>query len=540
MTDAYLDAGTGNPLGQSVDGTASYAVEMPPLEMGRVSSNGLITLGGEIFEQYLWEIRWPYATETYKKMSLDETIAPALNLVEMAIARVPWTVEVPEGYEEELKEERKFALSLMDDMEHTWGSFIRQAVTMNRYGFSCHEKVLRKRTKKNGSKFSDGKIGIRCLPIITQDSIASWQWSEDGLHVTGMLQWKNKPAGLRQLVMLTAGQYIPIPRGKYLHFRSNPIKDNPEGSSVLAAVWRAWKYKTALQEHEAMGISSDLRGLKVLYIPPRYLDPNASDEDKNVYEYYKQIMRNLHTNEQSGLILPQVLDDKGEQYFKFDLMSMTGQKTYDVSAVIKRYEKDIITALMASQMMLGGENGGSFSLAESLSNISEMAIESKLLEIQEQLNHDLLRQIFELNGMRTDVMPFFKFGDVNKPDLDVLSKFIQRVGAVGMLADTPETINWIADQAQMPKPFDDVNIKQDKAREALVGFTSNAGEGMTSGMGNGTGTSSGSSGDASSGNMENKSAYKVILESEDGVLVDFNGKQTKFSPEDWKELQGDS
>jgi phage gp29-like protein len=214
-------------------------------------------------------------------------------------------------------------------------------------------------------------------------------------------------------------------------------------------------------------------------------------------------MRNLHTNEQSGLILPQVLDDKGEQYFKFELMSMTGQKSYDVSGVIKRYEKDIITALMASQMMLGGENGGSFSLAESLSNISEMAIESKLLEIQEQLNHDMLRQIFELNGMRTDVMPEIRFGSVDKTDLDVLSKFIQRVGAVGMLADTPETINWIAQQAKMPKPFDDTSIDQETAREALVGFTSNAGEGMTSGMGNGTGSSTGSSGDSSTSNGEN-------------------------------------
>ena len=504
MTDAYLDAGVkGNPLGQSVDGTASYSVEMPPLQMGQVSSNGLLTLGGEIFEQYQWEIRWPYATETYKKMSLDETIAPALNLVEMAIARVPWTVEVPEGYEEELKDAKKFLQEVMGDMEHTWGSFIRQAVTMNRYGFACHEKVYRRRTKKEGSKYKDGKIGLRSLPIITQDSVASWQWDQEtGTKITGMLQFKNKPAGLRQLVLLTAGQYIPIPRAKYIHFRNNPIKDNPEGTSPLASVWRAWKYKQALQEHEAMGISSDLRGLKVLYIPPRYLDPNASDEDKNVYEYYKQIMRNLHTNEQSGLILPQVLDDKGEQYFKFELMSMTGQKTYDVSSVIKRYEKDIITALMASQMMLGGENGGSFSLAESLSNISEMAIESKLLEIQEQLNHDLVRQLFELNNMSTDVMPEIRFGKIDKTDLDVLSKYIQRVGSQGLIQKTPENINQIAEWAGLPSKIEEGSDLKDY-EETLTGFTSNSGEGLQSGLPSGTGKADGSSGDGSTSNGEN-------------------------------------
>ena len=147
----------------------------------------------------------------------------------MAISRVPWHIEIPEGYETELKDKKKFLQECMNDMTHTWGSFIRQAVTMNRYGFSVHEKVYRKRTRASGSKFDDGLIGIKALPIITQDSIASWQWSDDGLEVIGMLQWKNKPAGLRQLVLLTPGQYVPIPRNKYIHFRNNPIKDNPEG-----------------------------------------------------------------------------------------------------------------------------------------------------------------------------------------------------------------------------------------------------------------------------------------------------------------------
>lgn len=504
MTDAYLDASlSGKPLGQSVDGTASFAVEMPPLQMGQISSNGLITLGGEIFEEYQWELRWPYATETYKKMANNEIIAPALNLVEMAISRVPWTVEIPEGYEDQLQDEKKFIQEVMNDMEHTWGSFIRQAVTMNRYGFACHEKVLRKRNKKSGSKFSDGKIGLRCLPIITQDSIASWQWDEEtGTKITGVLQWKNKPAGLRQLVMLTAGQYIPIPRAKYIHFRNNPIKDDPEGTSPLKAVWRAWKYMTALQEHEAMGIASDLRGLKVLYIPPRYLDPNASEEDKAVGDYYKQIMRNLHTNEQSGLILPQVLDDKGEQYFKFELMSMVGQKSYDVSDVIKRYEKDIITALMASQMMLGGESGGSYSLGESLSNISEMAIEAKLLEIQEQLNHDLVRQLFELNNMRTDVMPEIRFGQVDKTDLGVLSKYVQRIASVGLISQDAETVNWIAEKAGMPTPFKDPETPIEEARTQLTGYSSGAGEGQAT-AGEGTSTNRAGQGDASANNTEN-------------------------------------
>lgn len=157
---------------------------------------------------------------------------------------------------------------------------------------------------------------------------------------------------------------------------------------------------------------------------------------------------------------------------------------------------------MASQLILGQGGGGSFSLAESLQSISNMAIESKLIEIKDQLNHDLVVQLFQLNGWDTSVVPYFDFGDLVSPDLDVLSKFLQRAGAAGLVSQDANTINWVAAQANMPTPFEDQTITVDEARKQLTGFTSNAGEGMTTGLGSGTGTATGG-GDQSTGNGEN-------------------------------------
>ena len=53
---------------------------------------------------------------------------------------------------------------------------------------------------------------------------------------------------------------------------------------------------------------------------------------------------------------------------------------------------------MASQLVLGQEGGGSYSLAESQSSISQMVIDARLIEIRDQLNHDLIPQLFRLNG----------------------------------------------------------------------------------------------------------------------------------------------
>ncbi len=485
--------------------TLSQGVEstIPRLKLGQTSYNGLWTLGGNVFEECQQELRWPFAIHTYKKMAKDATIAPALNLVEMAIARVPWSVKIPEGYEDQLKDKAEFLRQCMNDMEHSWGAFIRQCVTFNRYGFSVHEKVFRRRLKQKGSKYNDGRVGIASLPIIAQDTIDSWDWDDEGRKLTGLYQLVVKPTGKEKVQSIGVHDDVFIPRKKFLHFRNQPIKDDPTGQSPLNSCWWAWKFKVALEEQEAMGISSDLRGLRVLYIPPRYMAEDASPEDKAVYEEYKKIMRNIHMNEQSGLILPQVLDDQGEQYFKFDVISVTGTKAHDVNAVISRYKNEIISSLMASQLVLGQEGGGSFSLAESLQGISDMAIESKLIEIQEQLNHDLIPQLFALNGWSTEVLPYFAFGDLKSPDLDVLSKFIQRCAAVGMLSQDAKTINWIAEQANMPAPFSDPTIDIDEARKQLTGNTSGSGEGLESGMSSGTGSASGGSGDGSASNSEN-------------------------------------
>ena len=305
-----------------VTNSSDSGPSIPRIKMGETGYNGLWTLGGNIFEECQAELRWPQSIHTYKKMSKDATIYPALAMVEMAIARVPWSVKIPEGYEEVLKDKAEFITQVINDMDHSFGQFIRQAATFNRYGFCVTEKVFRKRYKKNGSKYDDGLVGLKKLPIRSQDTIVGWEWENEGRDLSAVVQKKVIPTGRNQSVNSITNQEVTIPRKKFMLFRNNTLKDDPTGQSPLTACWSAWKYKTSLEEFEAMGVSADMRGLKVLYIPPRYMAADASPEDAQVYSYYKDIMRNMHQNEQSGLILPQVLDDKGEQYFKFELMSV--------------------------------------------------------------------------------------------------------------------------------------------------------------------------------------------------------------------------
>lgn len=246
-------------------------------------------------------------------------------------------------------------------------------------------------------------------------------------------------------------------------------------------------------------------------------------------------MRNAQVAEQSGLILPQVLDENGNKFFDFEIVSVTGQKAYDTNSIIARYSQEILTCLFADFLSLGNNGSGSFSLAESKVSVVEMAIESKLMEIQDQLNHDLIPQLFALNGWDASVTPLFQFGKIAKQDLDVLSKYVQRLGAVGLISQDAKTVNWLASEAGMPIPFDDQDTDIEDVRVNLTGYTSGAGEGMTEGMSNGTGGSNGSSGDSSVSNTENKSVFKSL--DEEFEVVTINGKKFTFMKEDAEEFK---
>lgn len=471
------------------------------LKLGQSSVGGLNVFSGRIFEEKEYALRWPNAICTYNEMLKDATIAPAINLVEMAISRVPWQVRVPEGKEEALKEKKEFLEQVMKDMDTPWNVFIRQAATHNTFGFAVSEKVFRERTYAKGSKYNDGRIGLKKLAPVAQATIDSWKFSKDGRDLSGLNQRPTHMSNRNEASLVERDDLIEIPRKKFLLFRNNPYKDNPEGESPLKHCYIAWRYKTELEKSEAMGIATDLRGLKVLEVPPQYLADDPSPEDAETRRYLERSMDMLHKSEQSSVILPSIRDEKGNKLFDFRLMSVMGQNAHSTHEVISRYKKEIVTCLMASQLVLGQEGGGSYSLAESQSSISQMVIDARLIEIRDQLNHDLIPQLFRLNGWDATDTPYFDFGEIAEESLDEISKFVQRTAAVGLMPKTPAMINFLTDRLGVPAQIDTTATTEEIA-PMLTGYTSGAGEGLVSGSGNGTGKSV-SADDNSVSNTEN-------------------------------------
>lgn len=477
----------------------SGIVPIPRMKLGEIGVVGLRQANGRILEETHRELRFPQANKTFKRMSLDPTINSGLNLFKMMISRVEWKVDLGIEPDAGMKERGQFLQENMNDMEHSWRQLIQEACSSLTYGYSVLEKVYRKRTWANGSKFNDGKIGLKKTPIRSQDTINRWIFSRDGRDLEGVQQCL---AGIMTggserygLLLDNSTGMVDIPRKKFMLFRVDTERDNPEGCSPLRACYRAFKFRELIEEQEAVGVTRDMNGMPTLYLPPRYMSEDATDAEKSIYEYYKRVIRNIQMNEQSGLILPQAFDPESRQpLFKFELTSTQGGKMYDTDVIIKRWDNKILQVLFADMLKLGQDQVGSYSLAGSKTNIMAMAIETRLQEIQDVLNDELVKQLFALNGVPPNVpLPRLQYGDLDNVDLDEFSKAIQRIGSVGGIERDRPVMNKIREALNVVPLPADAPVEEDQ----IMGGQSQAGK---AGVGNGASKTAGGRDNAAANN----------------------------------------
>ena len=146
-------------------------------EIGRI---GQRRYGGTIYEEFLHELRGKKGIEVYREMSENDDIVGAiLFAIEMLVRQCDWNVE-PGGDTAKDKEAAEFVESCMNDMQDTWIDTISEILSFLTYGWSFHEIVYKRRmgnTKDSWtkSKFNDGLIGWKKLPIRAQETLYEWE-----------------------------------------------------------------------------------------------------------------------------------------------------------------------------------------------------------------------------------------------------------------------------------------------------------------------------------------------------------------------------
>lgn len=463
-----------------------------------IGYSGLNLFDGVSQSEMHRELNWPMSVQTYQKMSYSVSINSCLSLYENLISKVTWRTVPPNDATEEEKQQTKFTYECLNDMDIPLRQAIKDALSSNVYGFAILEKVYRRRNRNAGSIYTDNKIGIKKLALRSQETIEKFIYDDTGNEILGVKQ--NLRGYNNNRYSANAKQEVVLPRSKFVHITTGRNRSDPFGKSPLRDVYLAWRYLEVMSEMEATGVSRDLQGIPLMRAPAQIMSADASEEQKAQYATLQNIIRNLQTNSQSGVILPSATDETTrEKLYDLTLLSTEGgKKNYDVGKIKAYYQSQIYTGLFADVLQLGNTGVGSFSLGILKNSLTGAAVESMLDNIVECFNRDVIRQLYELNGWDISRTCSLDYENLHQTDLDTLSKYFMRTASNGLIEKDRAVLNFVRSAMGVDTLPEDLEPQE----QYLTDNKSRSGDGSAAGGVNGT-SSNASGSDNSVGNMEN-------------------------------------
>lgn len=392
---------------------------------------------GWIYEEFLRELQGRKGIEVYKEMSEnDDIIGAILFATEMLMRQSKWSIQEA-GTEQADLDAAEFVRTCMDDMEETWSDFISEVLSFLTYGWSYHEIVYkwrmgRSKNPETNSKYTDGLIGWRKLPIRSQDTLWEWKYDEKD-NLIGLVQCA--PPLYEQV-------FIPIE--KALHFKTKSRKGNPEGRSVLRNCYRNWYFKRRIQEIEGIGIERDLAGLPVLEAPEGV--DIWSDEYAAELAKAERIVRSVRRDEREGIVLG--------NGWKFSLTSTGGRRQFDTNQIIERYDTRMAMTVLADFVLLGHQAVGSFALSSDKTELFGVALGAFLDLICEVFNNQAIPRLIDINGEHfagiTDY-PILTHGDIETQDLGQLGEFVSKMVGIGAITPDESMEDYLRLAADLPE-----------------------------------------------------------------------------------------
>jgi hypothetical protein len=397
-------------------------------------------------DEFLPELRGKRAIRKYREMrDNDSTIGAVMYATEQVLRDVDIKV-MPANDTPAAKREADFVESIFKDMDHTLDDHVSEALSSLTFGFAWFEVVYKRRNgQKTGSKYSDGRMGVRKIASRAPWTISKFDVDEKTGDVLGIHQ---EGSGFNNT------NYIPS--RKSLYYRTTAINNDPSGRSILRNAYTSYEYLNNLQSIEAIAVERELAGIPVARIPSEYLSPDATSAQSGFLTNLQQILRDVKFNEQGYIVLPSDTypDSNGSptntRLVDVELMASNGKRNIDIDPIVKRYQHDIARSVLSEFLMLGGGNTGSYALSKSKTDLFLRALESYIQAIVDVLNKQLVERLWELNGLNYDLMPTIVAGDVAPHDLREIAAFLRNLNGANIdVSSHPEVIQDLMDIAEL-------------------------------------------------------------------------------------------
>lgn len=400
--------------------------------------SGLKYMSGQILEDEAYELRGKAGAEEYNKMRLtDATVAGVLLALTLPIREAKWQVNPASDLGPDI-EAAEFVESCLHDMSSSLDDVLTEASTMFCFGWSYMEWVLKRRLGRNpgrgqpASAHDDGRVGFRKIALRKQTSLWEWDMDDDG-GILGM--WQDR-AGAQPA-------YIPI--DKALLFRTTKEGNNPEGLSILRPAYRDWRYKRDIERIEAIGLQRALMGVPVVTLA-QGASTNETDPINSHERRAQEILSSLHQNDAIG-----ILEEADMLTFRFESPQMTGL-TGDSDRVIQRKDESIARSALASWLLLGTREKGSYALARELGDMFYVAVQGFLQTISQVFTRWAVPTLFTYNAFPGITgFPEITTSINRRVDLETIAKVTNEL--VGATIITPDIAleQYVRELAGLPR-----------------------------------------------------------------------------------------
>lgn len=425
------------------------AEQIPSFDV--LGTSGLRRSGGYVLEEFLRQLKGPKGMELLREFTSNNPQAGAVRVLLRSLVRqVTWEPEMAkepltlQGAEKAMR----LVETAKNDMEHTWNSFIDEALSMVEYGFAVFVPVYKIRRGPAEcspilrSKYDDGLVGWRSIKLRSQDTLDRWEFDPDTYELRGMWQRDDY-----------VGKYTFIPVERMAHFRTETFKDNPEGRTLYRNAVIPYLRLKHIEDVEGIGVERDMTGLPVMQVPPEMLDPEAPKGLKSIRGHLERILGSVKRDHREFVMLPSELDREGKPTgYKFTLMASPGQRQLDIVKIKDSFKTDILQTFLAQFLQMGVQSNavGSFALASSSTNLFSLALGAMLDNMEETINKDCVEPLLSFNAIAPQDFCRLKRGDIETPSLDEIGKYLQALFTAGLVKPNERLERKLYDFAGLP------------------------------------------------------------------------------------------
>jgi len=391
----------------------------------------------------------------------DPVISSLLFAISMLIRNVEWNVEAADVSRQGMKYKEDVEEHLFQRISSSWSDVMSEICTMFTYGYAPMEIVWARR---------DGMIVPGKLALRSQETLFRWQFDdEDTQGGVNAKRASGEWTGFWQQDLIKPAVFIP--REKMLLFRTESTLGNPEGRSILRGAYVPWVRKKTVEEAEGRA-AIRAAGLVVMRLPSEVIS-DASYQTE--YTAWKTLAANLASDRQGAIIMPSDVDpEKGTPRYDVDYVVADGRRRGDMTTIIERIDKRIVTTVLADFLLLGQQSVGSFALSSDKTALFATALWAWVMSIANVFNRDLLPRWWALNGWNEDKMPKIVPGDIETPNLQELASYLTALSGIGVqLLPDDNLEDYLRQAAGLPKP----SPGQEAERERMAQEAQGGGEG---------------------------------------------------------------